>query len=74
MNSLLEESTKMSNEALEAYSSVLAIAGNQVSFIQPCLSREHLLAPLKTALDSWNNNTMKDFPPVTAWVCYSTIY
>lgn len=59
----------MSSEALEAYSSVLAIAGDQVSFIQPCFSREHLLPPLKTALDTCNGNTMKEFPPATsAWV------
>ena len=69
MNSLLEDGNKMSTDSLDVYSSVLAISGDQVSFIHPCLSREHVKAPVKTALDSWNNDAMKDFPQAqSAWV------
>ena len=70
MNNLLEDGNKLSPDALQAYSSVLAVAGDNVPIMRSssCLSRENLPASLKTALDYWNNNAMSDFPTVTAWV------
>lgn len=71
MNGVLEEGSKLPIEALDAYSSVLAVSGGHVPRAgphPPCLTRAALPAPLKTALDNWNANTMSDFPAVHAWV------
>lgn len=71
MNSVLEEGSKLSPEALDAYCSVLAVsAGNlpRATRHPPLLNRSALPAPLKTVLDNWNANTMTDFPAAHAWV------
>ena len=71
MNGVLEDSSKLSPEELEAYCIVLSVSGNQVSRAgphPPCLSKVSLPAPLKTALDNWNANIMTDFPANHAWV------
>ncbi|XP_076048949.1 E3 ubiquitin-protein ligase-like protein poe isoform X2 [Oratosquilla oratoria] len=70
MNGLFEEGSLLSSEALQAYCSVLAVAGSHVPRAgahHPSLTRSALHAPLKTVIDYWNSNNMQDFPALLAW-------